>query len=80
MVQQYRECFNKMSDGQLIDAFNRGVGNNGWTNSRASYLSALHCEFKKRYDFSVIGDKGRFSLKNKVKLIGKKLSLMKNSK
>ncbi|PIR68192.1 hypothetical protein COU49_02500 [Candidatus Nomurabacteria bacterium CG10_big_fil_rev_8_21_14_0_10_35_16] len=45
---EYKERFEGMTDGQLMDAFNREVGNSGWTSSRASYLVALHEEFEKR--------------------------------
>ena len=63
-----------MSDEKLIAAFNREVGNAGWTSYRASYLAALHAEFDSRgYDYSDIGDEASFSLKRRVKLINKKL-------
>ena len=45
---EYKERFKSMTDGQLMDAFNREVGNSGWTSSRASYLVALREEFEKR--------------------------------
>ena len=75
--QYYEECserFKKMDDDQLIDAFNNEVGNSGWTRSRASYLTALHKEFDNRgYDYSDIGDKLSFSVKNKIKIMEKKV-------
>lgn len=72
--QEYQEYFKGMSDRKLIDAFNREVGNSGWTSSRASYLAALGEEFENRnYDYSDIGDTGRLSFKNKVKLIFNKI-------
>ena len=65
-----------MNDEQLVDAFNREVGNSGWTGSRASYLSALHEEFENRnYDYSAIGGKGSLSLKKKVRVTGNKILL-----
>jgi hypothetical protein len=71
---EYKERFSDMSDEQLIDAFNREVNNIGWTSSRAFYLVALQEEFENRnYDYSEIGDKEGLSLKNKIKLIGKKV-------
>lgn len=76
MIQRYKEHFNKMNDERLINAFNREVDKDGWTNSRASYICALHGEFRKRYDYSAIGDKAKFSLKNKVRLIDKVIKLL----
>lgn len=63
-----------MSDEQLIAAFNRQVGNGGWTSYRATYLAALYAEFETRqYDYSEIGGKTNPSLRWKVKLINRKL-------
>jgi hypothetical protein len=45
---EYKGRFDDMTDGQLMDAFNREVGNSGWTSSRSSYLVALREEFEKR--------------------------------
>ncbi len=75
--EEYLEKFKKMDDKQLIDSFNREVGNPGWTNSRASYLSALHQEFNDRgYDYSDIGSTGSLSLKNKIELLDKKIKIV----
>lgn len=75
--QRYREFrthFATMSDEELVDAFNREVGNLGWVRSRGSYLLALRDEFESRgFDYSAIGNKEGFSLKNKVKVVGKKI-------
>lgn len=78
--QEFQERFNAMSDDELIDAFNREVGNPGWTSSRVTYLSLLHEEFKKRhFDYSVIGSVGGLSLNKKVKLIDKEIVFDENS-
>ena len=73
----YKECrekLQKMSDEQLIDAFNEDVGNPGWVGARARFHSALREEFESRgFDFSVIGNKNSLSFSKKVKLIGKKI-------
>ena len=73
----YKECkekLQKMSDEQLIDSFNKDVGNLGWVGARARFHSALHEEFESRgFDFSVIGNKNSFSFANKISLIGKKI-------
>lgn len=68
--QEFKERFNKMSNEELISAFNREVGNPGWTSSRATYLALMNEEFEKRkFDYSAIGNSGGFSLKNKVELV-----------
>lgn len=75
--EEYLEKFKKMDDKQLIDSFNREVGNPGWTNSRANYLSALHQEFNDRQcDYSEIGDDSKLSLKSKICLLGKKIKIL----
>jgi len=62
--------FKKKNDKELIDTFNREVGNPGWTSSRGTYLAALHEEFDNRhYNYSIIGDKGSMFLRHKVKLV-----------
>lgn len=74
VYQEYQERFRDLNDTQLISAFNREVGNSGWTNSRAAYMFALHQEFKNRkYDYSDIGDNDTFSLKKRIKLVNKKI-------
>ncbi len=66
-----------MSNGNLIAAFNREVGNSGWVGARGAYLIALRDEFDKRgFDYSIISGKGGgLSLKTKIKLIGKRIAL-----
>ena len=67
---EYLDFFKKKNDKELIDLFNREVGNSGWTSSRANYLTALHEEFGNRhYNYSIIGDKGSMFLRHKVKLV-----------
>jgi hypothetical protein len=74
---EYKARFEKMTGKELIDAFNREVGNRGWTSSRGSYLAALFNEFKERgYDFYEIGDDEYLSLARKVKLVGKKIKVI----
>jgi len=70
----FKERFEKMSDKELVDAFNEEVGNPGWTGARGAYLAALHSEFRERgFDFSEIGNEEELSLAKKVTLIVKKL-------
>lgn len=69
--------FREMSDEKLIEAFNREVGNSGWVNARAEYLSKLHEEFKVRgYDYSAIGNDGNLSFAHKIGLFGKTIVIL----
>ena len=72
--------FNKCSDEEIIESFNEEVGKGGWGTARASYLGALHEQLNiRKFDYSEIGDKGSYSLKRKVKLVGKKIVVIPNS-
>ena len=72
--QEFQERLNAMSDQKLVEAFNREVGNPGWTSSRATYLALLGEEFgKRKFDPSVITGGGGLSLKHKVKLVDGKI-------
>jgi len=49
--------FEKYSDIELIEAFNKEVWKNWWTSKRAEFLSELHNEFDNRlFDYSEIGN------------------------
>ena len=73
---KYRELFAAMSDEEILNCFNHQVGNRGWTSSRGSYLAALHAEFNQRHwDYSEIGDKKAISLRHKIHLTGKRISV-----
>ena len=76
---EFKEWFRGMTDNQLIATFNSDVGNLGWVSSRGYFHLALREEFEKRkYDYSTIGDKRSLSLKNRVKLVGKKIVFNSN--
>jgi hypothetical protein len=67
--EEYREAFRALTDSQLISAFNREVGNNGWTSARGAYLRALHDAFEDRgFDYSAVGNERGLSLRSKVRL------------
>ncbi|MGO9648566.1 MAG: hypothetical protein ACLPLR_08780 [Terriglobales bacterium] len=61
------------SDEELIARFNREVGCGGWVSARGRYLTELHQEFAKRFDYSAIGNASALSLARKIKLVGKKI-------
>ena len=67
--EEYSARFKKKSDKELIDCFNDQVGNGGCVAAKMDYLSAMHSEFINRgWDYSVVGDEGRFSTARRVKL------------
>lgn len=75
LLNTYLKRFRKMNNTQLIEAFNDKVGNYESTREEASYLGPMQREFDRRdLDYSVIANytKG-LSLKDKVKLVGKKI-------
>ncbi len=77
---RFMKRLNKLSDEEIVDEFNDEVGKGGWGTARASFLGALHKQFKLRnFDYSEIGDQGSYSLSRKVKLIGKKFKVIPNS-
>lgn len=80
LFKQYMRGFNKCSDERIIECFNEEVGKGGWGTARASYLGALHEQLNiRKFDYSEIGDKGSYSLKRKVKLVGKTIKVIPNS-
>jgi hypothetical protein len=71
IYQRFVARFREFTDEELIDAFNRDVGNPGWVSARASYLAALHKEFERRgFEYSAIGGAHRLSLGHKIRLCG----------
>ena len=74
---EFSERFTKFSDDELIETFNKEVGNRGWVSARGYYLVALQTEFRTRgFDISEISYDDRFSIKHRVRLIGKKVIII----
>jgi uncharacterized membrane protein (UPF0127 family) len=69
-VEETRKSFQKETKSELIDSFNREVGNRGWGYARSLYLHEMRCEMERRgWDISRITSKsGGFSLNRKVEL------------
>ena len=65
-TQSIIESFQKATDQQLVNSFNRECGGRGWTNTRSIYLEELKNEFQRRnWDISVtINKSGGFNLGN----------------
>lgn len=75
--EKFGQELSTLTDTELIDKFNQEVETEGWGTARASYLAAIHQEFKKRgFDYSEIGDERSLSFKNKIELVGKKILVL----
>ena len=48
VYQEYVEDFGKMTDAELMGAFNRQVGSGGWIGRKITYFCALQAELKRR--------------------------------
>lgn len=78
---EYQESLEKLSNDQLIEAFNLHVGVQGWGNARAAYSSALRNEFLKRdFDSTLIISAYTFSFAKKVVMQNKRLIFMDTEK
>lgn len=73
--------FRGMSDEQLIDTFNRELGNPEWVSSRELFQLALYEEFENRnFDCSSIStEEGLPSFKKKIRLVDKKILVAQSS-
>lgn len=74
--EKYKNYFESLSKQELVDSFNKQVGNCGWSSSRAIYLYELRKVLDKSgiNISSVQNDSGGFNLNKKVKLEGNRLT------
>ena len=60
------KSFDMCSDKEIVEVFNNEIGNGGWGKGRASFLGAFHEQLNiRKLDYTQIGNKGRYSLKEK---------------
>ncbi len=73
---RFNESFDSQTDEELVQSFNREVGNKGWTFARSVYLSCLReALFQRTIDISVVSNEsGGLHLDKQVKLINKSLA------
>jgi hypothetical protein len=65
----WKKNFRALTDDELIRTFNSSTRIRAWNRSRAAQCNALIHEFERRgWDYSVLGDRYRFSLKTCVVL------------
>jgi hypothetical protein len=66
-----------MTEKEIVEAFNRQVGNPGWVGAKFRLLDKLRKEFQKGgYDTSAIIDEGGMSLKHKIRIVNKRIELI----
>ncbi len=80
LKKRFNESFHSQPDEELVQSFNREVGNKGWTFARSVYLFCLRKELSERnIDISVICDEpNKFNLHKKVKLVNKSFVFLEN--
>jgi len=72
--EEYMALMRDDTDQEIVDAFNKQVGNPGWVTARAGYLAAIRKQLNERgMDYSEIGDKTVMSYRYCVVLEGKTL-------
>lgn len=66
-----------LSDEELVAAFNRQVGNTGWSPSRGRYLAELRSTLESRgWNLSAVrNEHGGLSYKCRVRLAGRRLAI-----
>jgi len=75
-VSDHQDRFKTLSNRELIEAFNKDVGNPGWVRARGEFHLAMVEEFKRRnIDYSAIGNETAVSWENRIKLTGNTISL-----
>lgn len=66
---RYTDRFRDASEEELVEDFNREVGNRGWVAARAEYFTALHTELEEReIDYSAVGNESTLSFAEKIRI------------
>lgn len=74
----FKQRLARLTNQELIEAFNKQVNVHGWANARGHYLLALQIEMKIRgFDITAVSsngsESGSLSLLHHIKLVGNKL-------
>ena len=74
LTEKFEKNLISLSDQEVINSFNKEVGNTGWVAARAYSLKALTNQFESReIDYSIIKNENTISFAKKVLLKEKKL-------
>ncbi|WP_312150526.1 hypothetical protein [Empedobacter sp.] len=75
LTEKFEKNLISLSDQEVINSFNKEVGNTGWVAARAHFLKALTNQFESReIDYSIIKNENTISFAKKVLLKEKKLN------
>ncbi len=74
LYEEQKEKLSKMANEELVEVYNKEVGNTNLTTESHRLYSALKKEFEERnIDITVVKKGKKLSFGNKIKLVGKKL-------
>ena len=77
LTEKFEKNLISLSDQEVINSFNKEVGNTGWVAARAHFLKALINQFESReIDYSIIKNENTISFAKKVFLIEKTQELV----
>lgn len=69
LTEKFEKNLISLSDQEVINSFNKEVGNTGWVAARAHFLKALINQFESReIDYSIIKNENTISFAKKVLL------------
>lgn len=75
LTEKFEKNLISLLDQEVINSFNKEVGNTGWVAARAHFLKALTNQFESReIDYSIIKNENTISFAKKVLLKEKKLN------
>ena len=74
---EFTEQLRNITDEELIERFNKDVGNPGWVAARGRFHHAMSEEFVRRgFDYTAIGDEHSLSWAQKIELNGKLIKII----
>ena len=75
-VSDHQDRLRALSNKELIESFNKDVGNPGWVRARGDFHLAMVEEFKRRnFDYSAVGNEVAVSWAKRIKLSGNTITL-----
>jgi len=75
-ISDVQDRLRKLGNEDLIETYNKDVGNPGWVRARGDFHLAMVEEFKRRsINYSAIGNETAVSWSKRIKLSGNTISL-----
>lgn len=79
LTEKFEKNLISLLDQEVINSFNKEVGNTGWVAARAHFLKALTNQFESReIDYSIIKNENTISFAKKVLLKKKNYTIKKH--